>query len=50
MPADHIADPLSSLVMGLPPDLAFRTQGARAVDISADALDDGLRLDFVSRR
>jgi hypothetical protein len=26
IPADHIADPVSSLVIGLPPDLAFRAQ------------------------
>jgi SRSO17 transposase len=46
IPAEHIADPVKSLAMGLLPDLAFRTKGQLAIDILTDALDDGIRLDF----
>jgi len=46
IPAEHIADPVKSLVMGLPLDLAFRTKGQLAIDISADAAADGIRPDF----
>ena len=33
--------------MGLPADLVFRTKGQLAIDILAEALADGVRLDFV---
>ena len=46
IPAGHIADPVRSLVMGLPPDLEFRTKGQLAIDIVAAARADGVRLDF----
>ena len=46
IPQEHIEDPVASLVMGLPLDLAFRTKGQLAIDICADAYADGLRFDF----
>jgi hypothetical protein len=45
VPREHIEDPVKSLVMGLPLDLAFRTNGQLAIDISTDAAADGIRLD-----
>jgi SRSO17 transposase len=47
IPAEHIADPVKSLVMGLPLDLGFRTKGELAIDVCADAYADGLAFDFV---
>ncbi|MDQ2873871.1 MAG: IS701 family transposase [Actinomycetota bacterium] len=47
IPAEHIEDPVKSLVMGLPLDLEFRTKGQLAIDIGADADADGLRFDFI---
>jgi SRSO17 transposase len=47
IPQEHITDPVQSLVMGLPLDLAFRTKGQLAIDLCADAAADGVRLDFV---
>jgi SRSO17 transposase len=47
IPAGHIGDPAKSAVMGLPADLVFRTKGQLAIDILAEALADGVRLDFV---
>ena len=47
IPAGQIDDPVTSLVMGLPLDLAFRTKGQLAIDICTDALADGLRFDFI---
>jgi SRSO17 transposase len=46
IPAGQIEDPVRSLVMGLPLDLAFRTKGELAIDISTDAAADGIRPDF----
>ena len=46
IPREHIADPVKSLVMGLPLDLGFRTKGQLAIDICADAYADGLAFDF----
>lgn len=46
IPAEHICDPVKSLLMGLPPDLQFRTKGQLAIDISTDAAADGIRPDF----
>jgi SRSO17 transposase len=46
IPAGHIDDPVKSLVMGLPPGLVFRTKGQLAITIVADALADGVELDF----
>src|SRR6202044_3427840 len=42
IPAGHLADPVKSLLMGLPPDLQFRTKGQLAIDISTDAAADGI--------
>jgi SRSO17 transposase len=47
IPAEQIADPVKSLVMGLPPDLEFATKGQLAIDILHGAFRDGVRLDFV---
>src|ERR1035437_5862816 len=47
IPAEHIADPVKSLVMGLPLDLVFRTKGQLAIDICADASAAGIRFDFM---
>ncbi len=41
IPAEQIEDPVKSLLMGLPPDLVFRTKGQLAIVISADAAADG---------
>ena len=47
IPAEDIADPVKSLVTGLPLDLRFRTKGQLAIDILDDAYADGLSFDFV---
>jgi SRSO17 transposase len=47
IPAEHIDDPVKSLVMGLPLDLVFRTKGQLAIDICTDAFADGIWFDFV---
>ncbi|MGI5157512.1 IS701 family transposase [Microbispora sp. CA-102843] len=47
IPHEHIADPVTSLVMGLPLDLEFRTKGQLAIDLCTDAYADGLTFDFV---
>src|SRR5450755_1210108 len=47
IPAEHIAGPVKSLVMGLPPDLVFRTKGQLAITICADAFADGTGFDFI---
>jgi SRSO17 transposase len=46
IPREQIEDPVKSLLMGLPLDLAFRTKGQLAIDISTDAAADGIRFDF----
>ena len=46
IPAEDIADPVKSLVAGLPLNLRFRTKGQLAIDILADAYADGLAFDF----
>jgi SRSO17 transposase len=46
IPREHIDDPVRSLVMGLPPDLEFRTKGQLAIDICAGVYADGIRFDF----
>src|SRR5882762_9502813 len=46
IPAEHITDPVTSLVTGLPLDLRFRTKGQLAIDISKDAAAGGIRPDF----
>jgi len=43
---EHVEDPVTSLVMGLPPDLGFRTKGQLAMDICADCYAGGLSFDF----
>jgi SRSO17 transposase len=45
IPREHVDDPVMS--MGLPAGLAFRTKGQLAIDILAETLADGTRLDFV---
>jgi SRSO17 transposase len=47
IPAEHLADPARSLVMGLPEDLVFRAKGQLAMDICTEAFGGGTRLDFV---
>jgi hypothetical protein len=47
IPAEHIDDPVKSLVMGLPLDLVFRTKGQLAIDICTEALADGILFDFM---
>ena len=47
IPAEDIADPVRSLLAGLPLDLRFRTKGQLAADILGDAYADGLAFDFV---
>jgi SRSO17 transposase len=47
IPAEDIADPVKSLVTGLPLDLRFRTKGQLAVDILRDAYAGGLAFDFI---
>jgi SRSO17 transposase len=47
IPAEHISDPVCSLVMGLPEDLVFRTKGQLAADICTGAFADGVRFDFL---
>jgi hypothetical protein len=48
IPAGQIGDPVTSLVMGLPDDLQFRTKGQLAIDILTETLTGegpaGLRL------
>jgi len=46
IPREHLDDPVKSLLMGLPPDLEFRTKGHLAIDICASAYADGIRFDF----
>src|SRR5271170_7321012 len=43
---EHVDDPVKSLVTGLPLDLVFRTKGQLAIDICAEALAGGVRVDF----
>jgi SRSO17 transposase len=47
IPREQIEDPVTSLVTGLPLDLAFRTKGELAIDICAEAFADGITLDYV---
>ena len=47
IPAEQVADPVRSLVMGLPLDLRFRTKGQLAIDVLAEARADGLAFDFI---
>ena len=47
IPREHIEDPVTSLVMGLPLDLEFRTKGQLAMDICASCYADGLTFDFI---
>jgi len=47
IPAEHIGDPVKSLVMGLPGDLVFRTKGQLAIDICTEAFTDDARFDFL---
>ena len=47
IPAAQIDDLAKSAVMGLPQDLVSRTKGELAIDILAEALADGVQLDFV---
>jgi SRSO17 transposase len=47
VPAEDIADPVTSLVAGLPLDLRFRTKGQLAIDVLDGAYADGLTFGFV---
>jgi SRSO17 transposase len=47
IPAEHISDPVKSLLTGLPLDLRFRTKGQLAIDICTEARADGVRFDFL---
>jgi SRSO17 transposase len=47
IPAEHISDPVKSLLMGLPLDLVFRTKGQLAIDICTEVLGDGIGFDFI---
>jgi SRSO17 transposase len=47
IPAEQIADPVTSLATGLPPGLRFRTKGQLAIDICAEAHADGVMFDFI---
>jgi SRSO17 transposase len=47
IPAEDIADPVKSLVTGLPLDLRFRTKGELAIDVLTAACGDGLSFDFI---
>jgi SRSO17 transposase len=47
IPAEHISDPVRSLVTALPDDLVFRTKGELAIEICTDAFADGTAVDFV---
>jgi SRSO17 transposase len=47
VPAEDIADPVKSLLTGLPLDLRFRTKGQLGIDVLGDAYADGLAFDFV---
>ncbi len=47
IPREQAADPVTSLVTGLPPDLRFRTKGQLAIDICAEAYADGVTFDFI---
>ena len=46
IPSEDIADPVRSLVTGLPLDLRFRTKGQLAIDVMGDAYGDGLWFDL----
>jgi hypothetical protein len=46
IPAAQIGDPAKCRAMGLPPDLEFRTKGQLAIDITAEALADGISFDI----
>ena len=47
IPREHISDPVTSLVTGLPAALRFRTKGQLAIDICADAYANGVSFDFI---
>jgi SRSO17 transposase len=47
IPREQAADPVTSLVTGLPLDLRFRTKGQLAIDVLADARADGVTFDFI---
>ena len=46
IPREQIADPVTSLLTGLPLDLRFRTKGQLAMDACTDCYADGLSFDF----
>jgi SRSO17 transposase len=46
VPRAQITDPVRSLVMGLPLDLAFRTKGQLAIDLATEVFADGISFDF----
>ena len=48
-PREHIEDPATPLVIGLPLDLEFRAREQPTIDICADYHVGGLRFDFICR-
>jgi SRSO17 transposase len=46
IPREHLDDPVRRRVMRLPPGLAFRTKGQLAIDLLAEVLTEGIKLDF----
>ena len=47
IPPEQVSDPVTSLLTGLPLDLAFRTKGQLAIDVLADAYAGGLSFAFI---
>jgi SRSO17 transposase len=46
VPREHLDDPVKRRVMRLPPGLTFRTKGQLAIDLLAEVLTEGIKLDF----
>jgi SRSO17 transposase len=47
IPREQIEDPATSVAIGLPPGLMFRTKGQLAIDLLTGVFAGGVRLDFV---
>jgi SRSO17 transposase len=47
IPREQVADPVASLVTGLPEGLRFRTKGQLAIDVLAEAYADGVTFGFI---
>jgi len=46
IPREHLEDPARRQIMRLPPDLAFRTKGQLAIDLTGEVMADGIRFGF----